>query len=177
MIKEVIGSRQDTPCYKKSILGSKWTISRINFFCRFLLRLSENNHSRVMFMAKFGPTASNFCYENFYDFWVEIRAFVRPHVWSWTGFDLLTISGIKFWWFFFFTSSPGPQEPELAPLEKSQEICIISEIALKVELAPIDFSLISYWFQKAKWSAHRKKLAMDMTRKLSDSLSLTKKRP
>jgi len=30
------------------------------------------------------------------------------------------------------------------PLEKSQEICIISEIALKVELAPIDFSLISY---------------------------------
>ena len=52
-----------TPCYKKSILGAKWTISGINFFCRFLLRLSENNHSRVMFMAKFGPTASNFGYE------------------------------------------------------------------------------------------------------------------
>ena len=57
-----------TPCYKESILGLKWTISGINFFCRFLLRLSENNHSRVMFMAKFGPTASNFCYENFHDF-------------------------------------------------------------------------------------------------------------
>ena len=56
----------------------------------------------------------------------------------------------------FFTSSLSSLEPELAPLEKSQEICIISEIALKVELAPIDFSLISYWFQKAKWSAHRK---------------------
>ena len=69
-----------TPCYKKSILGSKWTISGINFFCRFLLRLSENNHSRVMFMAKFGPTASNFCYEILMIFWVEIRAFVRPHV-------------------------------------------------------------------------------------------------
>ena len=26
----------------------------------------------------------------------------------------------------------------------------------EVELAPIDFSLISYWFQKAKWSTHRK---------------------
>ena len=64
-----------TPCYKKSILGSKWTISGIYFFCRFLPRLSENNHSRVMFIAKFGPTASNFGYEILMIFWVEIRAF------------------------------------------------------------------------------------------------------
>ena len=32
------------------------------FFCRFSLRLSENNRSRVKFIAKFGPTASNFGY-------------------------------------------------------------------------------------------------------------------
>ena len=89
-------------------------------------------------------------------FRVKIRALLRPNIRSWTEFDLPIILGVKFWWFSFFTSSPGPLEPELAPLEKSQEICIISEIALKVELAPIDFSLISYWFQKAKWSAHRK---------------------
>ena len=49
-----------TPCYKKSILGSKWTISGINFFFRFLLRLSENNHSRVIFMAKFVWARSDF---------------------------------------------------------------------------------------------------------------------
>ena len=49
-----------TPCYKKSILGLKWTISGINLFCRFLPRQSENNYSRVMFMAKFGPTANQF---------------------------------------------------------------------------------------------------------------------
>ena len=32
------------------------------FFLSFSLRLSENNRSRVKFMAKFGPTASNFGY-------------------------------------------------------------------------------------------------------------------
>ena len=51
-----------TPCYKKSILGSKQPVSGNLFFCRFSLRLSENNRSRVKFMAKFGPTASNFGY-------------------------------------------------------------------------------------------------------------------
>ena len=105
-----------TPCYKKSILGAKWTISGINFFCRFLLRLSENNHSRVMFMAKFGPTASNFGYEILMIFWVEIRAFSRPHVWSWTGFDLLTISGVKFWWFSFFYFLSRPSRTRVRPV-------------------------------------------------------------
>ena len=51
-----------TPCYKKSILGSKQPVSGNLFFCRFSLRLSENNRSRVKFIAKFGPTASNFGY-------------------------------------------------------------------------------------------------------------------
>ena len=51
-----------TPCYKKSILGLKQPVSGNLFFCRFSLRLSENNRSRVKFMAKFGPTASNFGY-------------------------------------------------------------------------------------------------------------------
>ena len=32
-------------------------------------------------------------------------------------------------------------------------------------------------FIRLLWSVHRKKLAMDMTREWSDSLSLTKKRP
>ena len=50
------------------------------FFCRFLLRLSENNHSRVMFIAKFGSTASDFGYKILIIFGVEIGAFVRPHV-------------------------------------------------------------------------------------------------
>ena len=47
-------SSQHTPIYKKTILGSKRPLSGIIFFFRFLLRLSENNHSRVMFIAKFG---------------------------------------------------------------------------------------------------------------------------
>ena len=68
LIWSLAGYAKATPCYKKSILESKWTISGNIFFCRFLLRLSKNNHFRVMFMAKFGPTASNFCYENFHDF-------------------------------------------------------------------------------------------------------------
>ena len=46
----------------------------------------------------------------------------------------------------FFTFSLGPQEPELAPFEKLQEIGNIWEIALKVALAPNDFSLIFHWF-------------------------------
>ena len=52
-----------TPSYKKTILGSKQPVSGIKFFCRFSLRLSENNRSRIMFIAKFGPTASDFGYE------------------------------------------------------------------------------------------------------------------
>ena len=54
-----------TPSYEKTILGSKQPVSGIKFFCRFSLRLSENNRSRVMFIAKFGPTASDFGYEFF----------------------------------------------------------------------------------------------------------------
>ena len=30
------------------------------------------------------------------DFWVKIRALVRPSLQGWTGFDLLIISGVKF---------------------------------------------------------------------------------
>ena len=87
---------------KENYTGVETTPFWNYFFCRFLLRLSENNHSRVMFIAKFGSTASDFGYKILIIFGVEIGAFVRPHVWSWTGFDLLTISGVKFWWFSFF---------------------------------------------------------------------------
>ena len=34
--------------------------------------------------------------------WVKIRTLVRSHLWSWTGFELLIIWGVKFWWFSFF---------------------------------------------------------------------------
>ena len=57
------GILQVTPSYEKTILGSKQPVSGIKFFCCFSLRLSENNRSRVMFIAKFGPTASDFGYE------------------------------------------------------------------------------------------------------------------
>ena len=36
------------------------------------------------------------------DFWVKIRALVRPNRQRWTGFDLLIIFLVKFWWFSFF---------------------------------------------------------------------------
>ena len=73
----------DTPCYKKSILGSKWTISGINFFFRFLLRLSENNHSRVMFMAKFGKS-SEFNPKN----GEQVKSSPASNVWSHEGSNL-----------------------------------------------------------------------------------------
>ena len=66
----VIGGRKvkmaippPTPSYEKTILGSKQPVSEFMFFCRFSQRLSENNRSRVMFIAKFGPTTSDFGYE------------------------------------------------------------------------------------------------------------------
>ena len=50
--------KANTPSYEQTILGSKQPVSGIKFFCRFSLRLSENKRSRVMFIAKFGLTAS-----------------------------------------------------------------------------------------------------------------------
>ena len=49
-----------TPSYEKTVLGPKQPVSGIKFSCRFSPRLSENNYSRVMFIATFGPTASDF---------------------------------------------------------------------------------------------------------------------
>ena len=51
-----------TPSYKKTIPESKQPVSGIDFFFRFSPRLSENDYSRVKFIAKFVPTASNLSY-------------------------------------------------------------------------------------------------------------------
>ena len=91
-----------TPSLKQLIPGSEGPFLETCFFLHFSLRLSGNNCSRVISMGNFGPTASNLRYEILTNFWVKIRVLVRPHLWSWTGFDLLIILGVKFWWFSFF---------------------------------------------------------------------------
>ena len=58
----IILSYPFTPSYKKTILESKQPVSGIDFFFRFSPRLSENDYSRVKFIAKFVPTASNLRY-------------------------------------------------------------------------------------------------------------------
>ena len=50
---------QITPCYKKSILGSKQPVCGKCFFGRFLVRLSESDHSRVWSKASFFCARSN----------------------------------------------------------------------------------------------------------------------
>ena len=40
------------------------------------------------------------CQHPSFNFWVKNRALVRPYLQSWTGFDLLIILGIKFWFNF-----------------------------------------------------------------------------
>ena len=44
----------------------------------------------------FGVPFSTPVFALFSDFWVKIRALVRPNRERWTGFDLLIISGVKF---------------------------------------------------------------------------------
>ena len=51
-----------TPSYKQLILGSERPFFETYFILHFSLRLSGNNRSRVISMAKFGPAASNFDY-------------------------------------------------------------------------------------------------------------------
>ena len=50
----------------------------------------------------FGVPCSTPVFAILIDFCVKIRALVRPNRQRWTGFDLLIISGVKFWWFSFF---------------------------------------------------------------------------
>ena len=61
----------------------KQPFSGIYFFCRFLLRLSENNHSRVMFMAKFGKS-SEFNPQN----GEQVKSSPASNVWSRKGSNL-----------------------------------------------------------------------------------------
>ena len=50
----------------------------------------------------FGVPCSTPVFALLSDFWVKIRALVRPNRQRWTGFDLLIIFLVKFWWFSFF---------------------------------------------------------------------------
>ena len=58
---------------------------KLNFTAPF----QENHFLRH---PQLGPYFKFYCYFN---------ALVRPNLQSWTGFDLLIISGVKFWWFSF----------------------------------------------------------------------------
>ena len=49
----------NTPIYNKTILGTKRHPAGIFFVGRFSVRLSESDHSRVMFMASFFCARSN----------------------------------------------------------------------------------------------------------------------
>ena len=62
-------------------------------------------------------------------FWVKIRAVVRQNLPRWTGFDLLRVFWVKFWWFsFFFKSSVALLEAELTVLKDWEEMGNIWEI-------------------------------------------------
>ena len=63
-----------TPSYKQLIPGSERPFRETYFFLHFSLRLSRNNHSRVISIAKFGPTTSDFGY----DFWCK-KAPLKHH--------------------------------------------------------------------------------------------------
>ena len=65
---------QATPSYKQLIPGSERPFRETYFFLHFSLRLSGNNHSWVISIAKFGPTTSDFGY----DFWCK-KAPLKHH--------------------------------------------------------------------------------------------------
>ena len=72
-------ARRNTPSYKKTILKSKQPVSGIDFFFRFSPRLSENDYSRVKFIAKFVPTASNLRYFGLNCCVFSVKSVVRGH--------------------------------------------------------------------------------------------------
>ena len=49
-------------------------------------------------------------------FWGKNRAPVRPNFQRWTGFDLLIILGVKFWWFSFFWNLSSPSGSGVSPI-------------------------------------------------------------
>ena len=68
-----------TPSYKKTILEPKQPVSGINFVIRFSPRLSKSDYSRVKFIAKFVPTASNLRYFGLNCCVFPVKSVVRGH--------------------------------------------------------------------------------------------------
>ena len=65
----------------------------------FLLFLAKTKREQPLPGQVYGevwPHSLQFWLHNFSNFWVKIEALVRPHLSSWTGFDLPIISGVKF---------------------------------------------------------------------------------
>ena len=72
------------------------------FFLSFLAKTKREQPLPGQVYGEIWPHSLQFWLHNFSNFWVKIGALVRPHLSSWTGFDLPIISGVKFWWFSFF---------------------------------------------------------------------------
>ena len=110
------------PLLQENYTGVKTARLWNYFFCCFLLRLSENNCSRTKFIAKFGPTASNFGYIILTIFGSRFEPSCDH---SEAGLDLNCSSfwGLNSDDFLFFTSCLGPLlEPELARLKIDKKL-------------------------------------------------------
>ena len=67
----------------------------------------------------------------FVKFYCIFNALVRPNLQRWTGFDVLIIFGVKFWWFFsFFETSLALLEAELAMFKDWAKSSSLSSAAL-----------------------------------------------
>ena len=66
------------------------------FFLSFLAKTKREQPLPGQVYCEIWPHSLQFWLHNFSNFWVKIGALVRPHLSSWTGFDLPIISGVKF---------------------------------------------------------------------------------
>ena len=66
------------------------------FFLSFLAKTKREQPLPGQVYGEIWPHSLQFWLHNFSNFWVKIGALVRPHLSSWTGFDLPIISGVKF---------------------------------------------------------------------------------
>ena len=66
------------------------------FFLSFLAKTKREQPLPGQVYGEIWPHSLQFWLHNFSNFWVKIGALVRPHLSSWTGFDLPIILGVKF---------------------------------------------------------------------------------
>ena len=76
--------------------GSFTVTKRLDFFQVFSTVLKRLCPLQFTLQKNFGVPCSTPVFALLSDFWVKIRALVRPNRERWTGFDLLIISGVKF---------------------------------------------------------------------------------